>query len=100
MLRQGRRDTDTEGIRSGADGILVCGCHPGDCHYLRGNLSARRRVTAWIPFLDAVVIGKERLRLEWSSAPEGPKIAETVRNSTRTIKGLVPSPFNRRQNEH
>ena len=84
----------------GADGVLVCGCHPGDCHYQQGNLSARRRVTGWRPLLDAVGIGKERLRLEWISASEGPKVAETVKSFTQTIKGLGPSPFNRRRNEH
>jgi len=85
---------------AGADGVLVCGCHPGDCHYQKGNLSARRRVTGWRPFLDAIGIGQDRLRLEWISASEAPKVAETVKSFTQTIKGLGPSPFNRRQNEH
>ncbi|GAH80508.1 unnamed protein product, partial [marine sediment metagenome] len=58
---------------AGADGVLVCGCHPGDCHYQKGNLSARRRVTGLKPFLEAVGIGSNRLRLEWISASEGPK---------------------------
>ena len=85
---------------AGADGVLVCGCHPGDCHYQKGNLSARRRVTGWRPLLDAVGIGKERLRLEWISASEGPKVAATVKSFPQTVKGLGPSPFNRRRNEH
>ena len=84
----------------GADGVLVCGCHPGDCHYQKGNLSARRRVTGLRPFLDTVGIGEERLRLEWISASEGPKVAETVESFTQAIKGLGPSPVNRRRNEH
>jgi F420-non-reducing hydrogenase iron-sulfur subunit len=84
---------------AGADGVLVCGCHPGDCHYQKGNLNARRRVTGWKPMLDAVGIGGERLRLEWISASEGPKVAETVKSFTQAIKELGPSPFNRRQDE-
>jgi F420-non-reducing hydrogenase iron-sulfur subunit len=78
---------------AGADGVLVCGCHPGDCHYQKGNLNARRRITGLIPFLEAVGIGKDRLRLEWVSASEGPKLAETVKSFTQTIKELGPSPL-------
>ena len=85
---------------TGADGVLVCGCHPGDCHYQRGNLSARRRVTGIKPLLDAIGIGKERLRLEWISASDGPKVAETVKNFTNTLKELGPSPFSRSRDEH
>ena len=85
---------------AGADGVLVCGCHPGDCHYQKGNLSARRRVTGLKPLLDAVGIGQDRLRLEWISASEAPKVAETVKSFTETIKELGPSPLNRRRNEH
>jgi F420-non-reducing hydrogenase iron-sulfur subunit len=85
---------------SGADGVLIAGCHPGDCHYQRGNLSTRRRVTGIKPFLDAIGIGKERLRLEWISASDGPKVAETIKSFTKTLKDLGPSPFNRSRNEH
>ena len=84
---------------AGADGVLVCGCHPGDCHYQKGNLSARRRVGGFKPFLESVGIGSNRLRLEWISASEGPKVAETVKSFTQTIKGLGPNPLNRRRNE-
>ena len=81
----------------GADGVLVSGCHPGQCHYEKGNLNARRRVAALKPFLDAVGIGQDRLRLEWIAASEAPKVAEVVAEFTETIKRLGPSPFNRRQ---
>ena len=84
----------------GADGVLVCGCHPGDCHYQKGNLSARRRVTGLKPFLETLGINQDRLRLEWISASEAPKVAETVKSFTETIKELGPSPLNRRRNEH
>jgi F420-non-reducing hydrogenase iron-sulfur subunit len=90
----------SKAFTAGADGVLVCGCHPGDCHYQKGNLSARRRVTGLKPFLEAIGIGGDRLRLEWISASEGPKVAETVKSFTQAIKELGPSPFNRRQNEH
>ena len=81
----------------GADGVLVSGCHPGQCHYEKGNLNARRRVMALKPFLEAVGIGQDRLRLEWIAAAEAPKVAEVVAEFTETIKRLGPSPFNGRQ---
>ena len=81
----------------GADGILVSGCHPGQCHYEKGNLNARRRVMALKPFLEAVGISQDRLRLEWIAASEAPKVAEVVAEFTETIKRLGPSPFNGRQ---
>ncbi len=84
----------------GADGVLVCGCHPGDCHYLRGNLTARRRVTGLKPFFEAIGIGSDRLRLEWVGAPEGGKLADTITSFTETIKQLGPSPLRRSQDEH
>jgi F420-non-reducing hydrogenase iron-sulfur subunit len=81
----------------GADGVLVSGCHPGQCHYEKGNLNARRRVMALKPFLEAVGIGQDRLRLEWIAASEAPKVAEVVAEFTETVKRLGPSPFNGRQ---
>lgn len=84
----------------GADGVLVSGCHPGQCHYEKGNMSARRRVVAMKPFLDTIGIGQERLRLEWIAASEGPRVAEVVAEFTETIKQLGPSPFGRRRDEN
>ncbi len=89
----------SKALVAGADGVLICGCHPGDCHYRRGNLSARRRVTGLKPFLEATGIGGDRLRLEWISASEGPKVAETARSFTEKIRQLGPSPFGRREDE-
>ena len=80
---------------AGADGVLVCGCHPGDCHYHKGNLNARRRTTGLHPFLDAIGIAKDRFRLEWISASEGPKVAETVKSFTDTIRELGPNPISK-----
>ena len=82
---------------SGADGVLVCGCHPGDCHYQKGNLNARRRFIALSPFLDSVGIDKDRLRLEWISASEGPKVAETIKSFTQTITELGPNTMAKRE---
>jgi F420-non-reducing hydrogenase iron-sulfur subunit len=84
----------------GADGVLVAGCHPGDCHYIKGNLSTRRRVVGIKPLLEAIGIEPERLRLEWIGASEGAKFADTVKSFTQTIKELGPSRLNRRQNGH
>jgi len=85
---------------AGADGVLVAGCHPGDCHYMKGNLYARRRVVGMKPFLRAIGIEPERLKLEWIGASEGLKFSETVRNFTQTIRELGPSPLNGRRNGH
>lgn len=85
---------------AGADGVLLTGCHPGDCHYLKGNLSARRRVVGMKPFLRAIGIEPERLKLEWIGASEGLKYAVTVRSFTQTIRELGPNPLNRRRNGH
>lgn len=84
-------------LAAGADGVLVSGCHPGDCHYLKGNLNAMRRMTAMKPFLGAMGIESDRLTLEWISASEGHKVAETVENFIEKIKQLGPSRFNRKQ---
>ena len=81
----------------GADGVLVGGCHPGDCHYMKGNLSARRRVAGLKPFLKAIGISSDRLRLQWIGASEGLKMAETMNSFTQTVRNLGPSPLNRRQ---
>jgi F420-non-reducing hydrogenase iron-sulfur subunit len=75
----------------GADGVLVGGCHPGDCHYMKGNLSTRRRIDGLKPFLEAMGINSDRLRLQWIGASEGLKMAETVKGFTETIRKLGPS---------
>ena len=82
----------------GADGVLVCGCHAGDCHYIKGNLSARRRITGLKPFLKAMGINSDRLKLQWIGASEGSKMAETVKGFTETINNLGPSKLNKSRN--
>ena len=86
-----------QAFTAGADGVLIAGCHPKECHYMKGNLSARRRVTGLKPLLDAMGLGRGRLRLEWVGASESLKMAKTVKGFTQTIKQLGPSPFNKKQ---
>ncbi len=81
-------------LASGADGVLVCGCHPGECHYDRGNLYARRRVIGLKVLMDAIGLDSNRLRLEWVSASEGPRAAKVIEEFTKQIKQLGPSPMN------
>ncbi|MHA1606511.1 MAG: hydrogenase iron-sulfur subunit [Candidatus Freyarchaeota archaeon] len=78
---------------SGADGVLVGGCHPGDCHYIRGNLFARRRVSMLKKVLEVLGLEPERLRLEWISASEGEKFARVVKEFVDEVKSLGPSPL-------
>ena len=80
-------------IAAGADGVIVSGCHPGDCHYLKGNLNAMRRITAMKPFLGTMGIDSDRLTLEWIGASEGRKVAETVETFVEKVKRLGPSQF-------
>jgi len=77
----------------GADGVLVGGCWPGDCHYINGNLKARRRVALLHKLLETFGIGKERLWLRWIAASEGNMFAETVAEMTEHLKELGPSPL-------
>jgi F420-non-reducing hydrogenase iron-sulfur subunit len=77
-------------FQRGADGVLVSGCHPGDCHYTEGNYHARRRFALLREFLDYLGIAKERLRLEWVSASEGQRFAELVSDFTAELNKLGP----------
>jgi F420-non-reducing hydrogenase iron-sulfur subunit len=78
-------------IQKGADGVLIGGCHIGDCHYLRGNYMTIKRIRFLQDLLRFTGFEPERLHLEWISAAEGPKLAETVRKFTEKIKNLGPS---------
>jgi F420-non-reducing hydrogenase iron-sulfur subunit len=77
-------------LREGADGVLICGCHPGDCHYHEGNYKCLRRFHLLQKYLEQMGINKERIRLEWVSASEGKRFAEVVNSMTETIKKLGP----------
>ena len=82
-----------EAFKRGADGVLVGGCHPGDCHYLEGNYKASYRVALIKELLKTLGIEPERLRLEWISASEGNKFAEVVTSFVEEIKKLGPNPL-------
>lgn len=77
-------------LQAGADGVLVLGCHPGDCHYTDGNYKARRRMTLLNKMLEQLGIEKERVRLDWVSASEGSEFVSIVNDMTAKIKELGP----------
>jgi len=77
-------------LMEGADGVLIAGCHPGDCHYRGGNYIARKRFLAMQRLLDYLGIDPKRVRLEWISASEGTRYAETVADFTSQIRKLGP----------
>lgn len=79
-----------EAFRNGADGVLVAGCHPGDCHYIEGNYKALRRMTLLKRMLETLGIEKERLRLEWISAAEAAKFVKVAQEMVEQIKALGP----------
>ena len=74
----------------GVDGVLIGGCHPGDCHYIEGNHKARRRIELLRNMLGEFGIEPERVRLEWVSASEGARFAQVVADFTKTLKELGP----------
>jgi len=82
-------------FQQGADGVLVCGCHPGDCHYHEGNYKCLRRFKLILKYIGQMGIEKDRLQLEWISASEGKQFAELVNNMTRTLLTLGPAKSNR-----
>jgi F420-non-reducing hydrogenase iron-sulfur subunit len=77
-------------FQRGADGVLVSGCHPGDCHYTKGNFYARRRIMMFRELLEFVGIDPRRLQMSWVSASEGKKWAQVVTQVTEEIKALGP----------
>ena len=77
-------------FKEGADGVLICGCHPGDCHYHEGNYKCLRRYHLLQKFLQQMGIEEDRLRLEWISASEGKQFAELADSFTETITNLGP----------
>ena len=81
----------------GADGVMVGGCWPGDCHYINGNMKARRRVALLHEVLERFNISPERLWLRWIAASEGNVFAETVKVFTEKLKELGPSEIREQQ---
>lgn len=79
-----------DALKNGADGVLVCGCHFGDCHYVEGNYKCMRRIPLTKKLLSDFGINPERLRLEWVSASEGVRFQEVVTEFTDYIRSLGP----------
>ena len=74
----------------GADGVLIAGCHPGDCHYTNGNIKTLRRFKMLQKMLEQFGIERGRVRLEWISAAEGERYAQVVRSMTEQVRSLGP----------
>jgi F420-non-reducing hydrogenase iron-sulfur subunit len=81
-------------FKEGADGVFLGGCHPGDCHYVEGNYKTLRRITLLKTMLKDLGIDPQRLRLEWISAAEGKKYADTMNEFTEQIRSLGPLQLN------
>jgi F420-non-reducing hydrogenase iron-sulfur subunit len=79
----------------GADGVLIAGCHPGDCHYEKGNYYVRRRFALLKKILEGLNMESERLQLSWISASEGKRYAEVVNTFSDSITKLGPNPLNK-----
>ena len=77
-------------LADGADGVLIAGCHPGDCHYSEGNFKAMRRYPLLVRLLEQFGIEPGRVRLEWVSASEGEQFAALVREFTEQVRALGP----------
>ena len=78
-------------LAQGADGVMVSGCHPGDCHYLEGNLHARRRFSVLKQLLNCAGIEPERVQFTWVSASEGARFAQVVQEVTEKVMALGPN---------
>jgi len=75
----------------GADGVLIGGCHPGDCHYQTGNFKARRRVAILKGILSHLGFAEDRIWLKWISASEGKLFADTVTQMVEKLKKMGPN---------
>jgi F420-non-reducing hydrogenase iron-sulfur subunit len=82
-----------DALTGGADGVLICGCHPGDCHYLEGNLRAKARADAIDLMLEDFGLEPDRFRLEWVSASEAQRFAQVVTEMVERVRNLGPSPY-------
>ena len=87
-----------QALRQGSDGVLISGCHPGECHYLKGNYLARRRFLLMRNLLEFIGINPQRIRMSWVSASEGKKFADVITEVTQEIKKLGPLKHFKRGN--
>lgn len=92
VMCSGRVDPNfiLEALAHGADGVLVCGCHPGDCHYVEGNYKCRKRLPITKKLVEGMGIDPRRVRLEWVSASEASRFTEVVTGFTEEIRALGP----------
>jgi F420-non-reducing hydrogenase iron-sulfur subunit len=81
-----------DALYQGADGVLISGCHPGDCHYTSGNLKMNSRFTLLKSLLEEAGFEPERVHLQWASAAEGDVFAEGITNMVERITKLGPNP--------
>jgi F420-non-reducing hydrogenase iron-sulfur subunit len=82
-------------LKEGADGVLIAGCHPGDCHYSEGNYKAMRRYPMLTNLLEQFGVDPQRVRQEWISASEGQRFAEVVTEFTDELRELGPLDWNK-----
>ncbi|MBP1661967.1 MAG: vhcD [Thermoplasmatales archaeon] len=82
-----------EALRKGVDGVLIAGCHPGDCHYQSGNYKTNRRIKLLKKLLEELGIDPRRVRFEYVSASEGQKFATIVTEFVAEIRKLGPNPL-------
>ncbi|MBN1759744.1 MAG: hydrogenase iron-sulfur subunit [Chitinispirillaceae bacterium] len=92
VMCSGRVDPQAvmEAYREGADGVMVLGCHPGDCHYRSGNIKAQRRFRIFTTLLGQMGIERDRFMLDWVAAGEGKKFAEVARRMHERVAALGP----------
>ncbi|MDJ0763168.1 MAG: hydrogenase iron-sulfur subunit [Myxococcota bacterium] len=92
VMCSGRVDPQmvVKAFREGADGVLVLGCHPGDCHYKDGNYAAQNRAAVLASMLGQFGIEKERFRLDWVSAGEGERFSRVVSDMYNAVAALGP----------
>lgn len=83
----------TEAFQYGADGVLVMGCHLGECHYQDGNQKAKARLVVIEEMLSLMGLEQERFRLVWCSSAEAERFATIVQETTAALKELGPSPY-------
>lgn len=88
-----------EALEKGADGVLIAGCHPGDCHYQSGNYKTNRRIRLLKKLLEELAINPNRVRFEYVSASEGQKFASVVTEFVDELKKIGPNPLKEEKNE-
>ena len=84
-------------FQKGADGVLVSGCHPGDCHYIKGNFYARRKIALVKELLEFIGLETQRFQMSWVSAAEGTKYTEVIKDFVQELKPLGPQTKLRRE---